>query len=161
MKNILYICFITVKKNKMEYVDRFKGTPYSELTTEQYDSLTPFELVNKTMSEDIDQVLKYNSKYVFMKQNLIASITLTIFVSFFIGVSSLFGIIPVLFFYIMYRKRKMNVTWCIRILKMNIAFLRGCSDEVIKIDYVFENQLSRLEGIIDIGEHYNSVTHGY
>lgn len=145
----------------MEYVDRFKGTPYLKLTTEQYDSLTPFELVNKTISEDVDQLIKYHSKYVFMKQNLFASIVLTIFTSFFIGIWSLIGVIPVLFFYVMYRKRKMNVTWCMRILKMNIAFLRGCSDEIVKIDYVFENQLSRLDGIIDIGEHYDSVKHGY
>ena len=46
-------------------------------------------------------------------------------------------------------------------LKMSIAVLRGCSDEVIEIDHVFENQLSRLDGIIDIGEHYNSVRNGY
>jgi hypothetical protein len=48
-----------------------------------------------------------------------------------------------------------------RILKMSIAFLRGCSDEIVEIDYVFENQLSRLDGIIDIGEHYDSVKNGY
>jgi hypothetical protein len=54
----------------MEYVDRFKGTPYLKLTTEQYDSLTPFELVNKTISEDVDQLIKYHSKKV-KKFNLI------------------------------------------------------------------------------------------
>jgi uncharacterized membrane protein len=96
-----------------------------------------------------------------MKQNLLASIVLTIFTSFFIGIWSLIGVIPVLFFYVMYRKRKVNVTWCMRILKMSIAFLRGCSDEIVEIDYVFENQLSRLDGIIDIGEHYDSVKNGY
>lgn len=150
-----------LKINNMEFIDRFKGTSYSDLTPEQFDSLTPFELVNKTISEDVDQLLKHHGKYTFMKQNLFASIVLTIVMSLFIGSLSLFGIIPIVFFYIMYRKRKMNVTWCIRILKMSIAFLRGCSDEVIEVDYVFENQLSRLDGVIDIGEHYNSVKHGY
>lgn len=145
----------------MEYVDRFKGTSYSNLTPEQFDSLTPFELVNKTITEDVDELLKYHSKYVFMRQNLWSSIVLTIVMSFFIGPWSLFGLIPIGFFYFMYRKRKMNVTWCMRILKMSISVLRGCTDEIVEIDYVFEKQLSRLDGIIDIGEHYNSVTHGY
>jgi hypothetical protein len=145
----------------MKYVDRFKGIPYSELTPEQFDSLTAFELVNKTISEDVDGLIKYHDKFTFMKQNLLASTALTIFMTFFIGSWSMLGIIPIVFFLIMYQKRKMNVTWSMRILKMSIAVLRGCSDEVIEIDHVFENQLSRLDGIIDIGEHYNSVRNGY
>jgi hypothetical protein len=141
----------------MEYVDKFKNIPYSILTEEQFDSLTPFELVNKTISEDVDQLIKYHSKYVFMKQNLIASIVLTTIMVSFIGVFSLFGLIPITFFYVMSQKRKMNVTWCMRILKMSVSFLRGCSDDIIEIDYVFDKQLSRLDGVIDIGEHYKSI----
>jgi hypothetical protein len=144
----------------MEYVDKFKNIPYSILTEEQFDSLTPFELVNKTISEDVDQLIKYHSKYVFMKQNLIASIVLTTIMLFFIGVFSLFGLIPITFFYVMSQKRKMNVTWCIRILKMSVSFLRGCSDDIIEIDYIFDKQLSRLNGIVDIGEHYKSIKQG-
>ena len=144
----------------MEYVDKFKNIPYSILTEEQFDSLTPFELVNKTISEDVDQLIKYHSKYVFMKQNLIASIVLTTIMVSFIGVFSLFGLIPITFFYVMSQKRKMNVTWCMRILKMSVSFLRGCSDDFIEIDYVFDKQLSRLDGIIDIGEHYKSIKQG-
>lgn len=144
----------------MEYVDKFKNIPYSILTEEQFDSLTPFELVNKTISEDVDQLIKYHSKYVFMRQNLIASIVLTTIMLFFIGVFSLFGLIPITFFYVMFQKRKMNVTWCIRILKMSVSFLRGCSDDIIEIDFIFDKQLSRLNGIIDIGEHYKSIKQG-
>lgn len=144
----------------MEYVDKFKDIPYSILTEEQFDSLTPFELVNKTISEDVDQLIKYHSKYVFMRQNLIASIVLTTIMLFFIGVFSLFGIIPITFFYVMTQKRKMNITWCIRILKMSVSFLRGCSDDIIEIDYIFDKQLSRLDGVIDIGEHYKSIKQG-
>jgi len=141
----------------MEYVDKFKDIPYSILTEEQFDSLTPFELVNKTISEDVDQLIKYHSKYVFMRQNLIASIVLTTIMLFFIGAFSLFGIAPITFFYVMTQKRKMNITWCIRILKMSVSFLRGCSDDIIEIDYIFDKQLSRLDGIVDIGEHYKSI----
>ena len=144
----------------MEYVDKFKDIPYSILTEEQFDSLTPFELVNKTISEDVDQLIKYHSKYVFMKQNLIASIVLTTIMVSFIGVFSLFGLIPITFFYVMSQKRKMNVTWCMRILKMSVSFLRGCSDDIIEIDYIFDKQLSRLDGVIDIGEHYKSIKQG-
>lgn len=137
--------------------DKFKGTHYMYLTEEQMNSLSNEELITKLLSDDVDEVIKYHAKMIFMKKNFFGSLFLTIFSVFILGFFGLSFLIPTAFFLFMYHKRKNNLVWSAKSLKVNVALYRGNGDFLIKHDFIFEKQLERLEGI-HIGELYDFIS---
>lgn len=141
----------------MKIEDKYKGIPYSDLTEEQFNSLTKIEMINKILSDDVDSLIKYYDKYVLMRKNLFGSIGLAIVSIMSFPLYGLISLLPVLFFIYMVNKRKKNVTWCIRILKVNVALYRGNGDFLTKHDFIFERHLDRLSHI-NIGELYDAIS---
>lgn len=158
MKINLYIWFINKSKTKyMKMVDKFKGTHYMYLSDEQINSLSNSELINKLLSDDIDEIIKYNSKMKFMKKNFFGSLFLTLlsFISF--GYIGFIFLVPTIFFSFMFFKRKSNLLWSIKSLKVTVAAYRGNGDFLKKNDFIFDNQLNRLNDI-NIGELYDAIS---
>jgi len=141
----------------MKVKDTYVGTHYVNLTEEQFNSMSKIEMINKILSDDVDDIIKYHNKFLFMKKNLFGSLFLSTISIFTFGVLGLFSIIPVIFFYYMTKKRKDNITWSIRTLKVNVAMFRGNGKFLLENDFIFENHLGRLDGI-DIGELYDAIS---
>ena len=88
----------------MKIEDKYKGIPYSDLTEEQFNSLTKIEMINKILSDDVDSLIKYYDKYVLMRKNLFGSIGLAIVSIMSFPLYGLISLLPVLFFIYMVNK---------------------------------------------------------
>lgn len=141
----------------MEVKSKYVDIHYVNLSEEEFNSMSKIEMIDKILSDDVDDIIKYHDKFLFMRKNLFGGILLSVISVFTFGVLGLFSIIPVVFFYFMTKKRKDNITWSIRTLKVNVAMFRGNGEFLSENDFIFEKHLGRLNGI-DIGELYDSIS---
>lgn len=130
-----------------------KDKHYRDLTEEELDSLGEQELIEKFMSDDVNQVLKYHKLVNTMKKNIYGSLFLTTLSIMLFNFWFCFGFIVPLVFYIVANKFNNELIWSVKTLKMTLAMFRYNGDFMESIDYVFEKNLNKISHI-DIGELY-------
>lgn len=130
-----------------------KDRHYRDLTEEELDSLDGQELIEKFMSDDVNQVLKYHKLVNVMKKNVYGSFFLTILSITLFNFWFCFGFIVPLVLYIIANKFNNELIWSVKTLKMTLAMFRYNGDFMESIDYVFERNLDKISHI-DIGELY-------
>jgi hypothetical protein len=130
-----------------------KDKHYRDLTEEELDSLGEQELIEKFMSDDVDQVLKYHRLVNVMKKNIYGSFFIVVLSIMLFNIWFCFGLIVPLVFFFMSSKFNNHLIWSVKSLKSTLYMFRHNGDFMVSIDYVFEKNLSKISHI-DIGELY-------
>jgi len=137
----------------MEVKYKFKGIHFSKLTTEQIDSMSQEEFVKKTISDEVDEVIKYHDKMIFMKKNMFGSFFILTLCTIMFGYVGLIAFPASVFFSFMYNKRKNNFKWSVRALKSMLSLNYTIDDFHIKYGSIVREELGRINHI-HIGDFY-------
>ena len=134
-------------------INDFKNKHYRELTDEQLDSLGDKGIIEKFMSDDVGEVLKYHNRVNVMKKNFYGSLVITLLS---IGLFGFFGFLCLVFpilFLLLANKFNNSLIWSVKSLKSTLYMFRHNGDFMTSIDYVFEKNLNKIRHI-DIGDLY-------
>ena len=134
-------------------INDFKNKHYRELTDEQLDSLGDKGIIEKFMSDDVGEVLKYHDRVNVMKKNFYGSLVITLLS---IGLFGFFGFLSLVFpilFLLLANKFNNSLIWSVKSLKSTLYMFRHNGDFMTSIDYVFEKNLNNISHI-DIGDLY-------
>jgi uncharacterized membrane protein len=134
-------------------INDFKNKHYRELTDEQLDSLGDKGIIEKFMSDDVGEVLKYHNRVNVMKKNFYGSLVITLLS---IGLFGFFGFLCLVFpilFLLLANKFNNSLIWSVKSLKSTLYMFRHNGDFMTSIDYVFEKNLNKISHI-DIGDLY-------
>ena len=134
-------------------INDFKNKHYRELTDEQLDSLGDEGIIEKFMSDDVGEVLKYHNRVNVMKKNFYGSLVITLLS---IGLFGFFGFLSLVFpilFLLLANKFNNSLIWSVKSLKSTLYMFRHNGDFMTSIDYVFEKNLNKISHI-DIGDLY-------
>lgn len=129
----------------MKFFDKYPTIPVCDLTEEQMDEYSNYDLLNKILTEDTNMINEETFKYVRLRIGLKGFIVLSLISLIFYGIFSLIITIPIIILFMLLLRRSMSrINWSIRIFKTSISMFL---DNVEGNDYIFEHYFKRLEHV--------------
>jgi len=136
----------------MIFTDKYPNIMVCDLTEEQMDEYSNYDLLNKILTEDTNMINTETYKYVRLRIALKGFIVLSLIMLVVFGLLSLVITLPLVGVFIYLLKRsKGRINWSIRIFKVSITMFK---DNIEGNDYIFEHYFDRLDHV-DVRNGYN------